>query len=171
MELNVVSEGLVTLLLTVSAVLGGLMAGLFFAYSVSVVLALETLSASAYTTVMQSINETILNAVFGVAFVGAVVVPVITAVVLVLRGDLTAQYGLVFLVGVVMYLAGTFAVTMIVHIPMNESIATWSTASPPDDWMAVRTRWARWNHIRTTAAIISFVLYLAAIASIGNRPV
>lgn len=168
MILNVVSGDLVILLLTVSAVLCGLMAGLFFAYSVSVVLALETLSASVYTTVMQEINEKILNAVFGVVFVGAVVIPVISAAVLGFHGDWTAQYGQVFLAGIVMYLVGTVAVTIGIHIPMNESIATWSTASPPDEWATVRARWARWNHVRATAAIISFVFYLAALALLGT---
>lgn len=68
---------LIVVLLTVSTVLVGLMAGLFFAFSVSVVLALDTLPASVYTRVMRSINDAILNAVFGVVFVGAVVVPTV----------------------------------------------------------------------------------------------
>lgn len=165
MSLSVIPEELVVLLLTVSAVLGGIMAGFFFTYSASVVLALDTLSASAYTTVMQSINETVLNVVFGVAFFGAVLVPAVSAAVVLLQGDWTAPYGQLLLAGVVIYLIGTFAVTILIHIPMNDYIATWSTTSPPDDWAAVRSRWALWNHGRTTAALVSFVLYLAAIVS------
>jgi uncharacterized membrane protein len=165
--LNVLSGEPVALLLAVSAVLGGIMAGFFFTYSASVVLALDRLSASTYTTVMQEINETVLNAVFGVAFFGAVVVPAVSAAVVLLRGDWTTQYGRFLLAGVVIYLIGTFVVTMLIHIPMNEYIAMWSASSPPDDWVAVRSRWARWNHIRATAAVVSFVLYLAAIVSLG----
>ncbi|MFB9806906.1 anthrone oxygenase family protein [Haladaptatus pallidirubidus] len=66
-----------------------------------------------------------------------------------------------------MYFIGTFAVTMRIHIPINEYIATWSTASLPNDWAVVRTRWGRWNHVRTTAAIASFILYIAALVSLG----
>lgn len=168
MGLNVLFGERVVLLLTVSALLGGIMAGFFFTYSASVVLALDKFSASTYTTVMQSINETVLNAVFGVAFFGAVVVPAVSAAVVLLQGDWTTQYGLLFLTGVAIYVVGTFAVTVYIHIPMNEYIATWSSASPPDDWAAVRARWARWNHVRTTAAILSFVLYLGAIMAFGE---
>lgn len=166
-QLNALSGELVVILFSLSAILGGLMAGFFFAYSVSVVLALETLSASAYTTVIQDINEKVLNVVFGATFFGAVVVPVGTAAIVLLQGDWTTWYSRLFLVGVVVYLIGTFAVTMRIHIPMNEEIATWSPASPPDEWAAVRARWARWNHIRTIAAIVSFVLYLSAIVSLS----
>ncbi|MFC6862720.1 anthrone oxygenase family protein [Halomicroarcula sp. GCM10025817] len=51
---------------------------------------------------------------------------------------------------------------------MNERIATWSPVSPPADWATVRVRWTRWNHVRTTAAVLSFALYLAAVASFGS---
>ncbi|WP_227378782.1 anthrone oxygenase family protein [Haladaptatus halobius] len=166
-QLNALSGELVVILFSLSAILGGLMAGFFFAYSVSVVLALETLSASAYTTVIQDINEKVLNVVFGATFFGAIVVPVGTAAIVLLQGDWATWYSRLFLVGVVVYLIGTFAVTMRIHIPMNEEIATWSPASPPDEWAAVRARWARWNHIRTIAAIVSFVLYLSAIVSLS----
>lgn len=73
------------------------------------------------------------------------------------------QYGQLALVGTAIYLLGTVAVTATVHISMNEYIATWSPGTPPDDWTAVRARWALWNHIRTTAAVVTFVLLLLAI--------
>lgn len=168
MELIGLSGELVFVLLVASTVLVGIMAGFFFAYSASVVLALETLSASAYTTVMQPINERVRNPAFGLAFLGAIVVPVVTAAVVVLQGDVTARYGSLFLAGVVVYLLGTVVVTVAVHLPMNDAIATWSTASPPDDWTAVRARWTLWNHVRTVAAIVSFVLSLAALVSYGG---
>ncbi len=163
--LNILSEGFVPLLLAASAFFVGILAGLFFAYSVSVVLALKTFSASAYTIVMQSINNAILNVAFGVVFIGSIAVPTVSASVVLLQGDWTSQYGPLVLLGTAIYLTGTIAVTMNIHLPMNESIATWSPASPPDDWTTVRTRWARWNHVRAIAAVISFVIYLSAIVS------
>jgi uncharacterized membrane protein len=167
LQMNALLEMPVVFLLALSAVLGGLMAGFFFAYSASVVLALRTLSAPEYTTIMQEINEKVLNAVFGAVFFGAVVVPVGASALVVLQGNWSTGYGLLFLAGTVVYLAGTFLVTLGVHIPMNDYIATWSPISPPDEWAAVQARWARWNHVRTTAALVSFALYLAAIASFG----
>jgi len=167
LDVNVLSGRPLVFLLVVSAVLGGLMAGFFFAYSASVVPALRTLSASEYTTVMQEINEKVLNVVFGVVFFGAVVVPIGSAIIAVLLGYWTTLSGQLFLAGVIVYLAGTFLVTARIHIPMNDHIATWSPVSPPDEWATVQTRWRRWNHVRTMAAVVSFGLYLAAIASFG----
>ena len=166
-DVSVLSGRPLVFLLVVSAVLGGLMAGFFFAYSASVVLALRTLSASEYTTVMQEINEKVLNVVFGVVFFGAVVVPIGSAIIVVLLEYWTTLSGQLFLAGVIVYLVGTFLVTARIHIPMNDHIATWSPMSPPDEWATVQARWGRWNHVRTTAAAVSFVLYLAAIVSFG----
>ncbi len=159
------SDSLLVGLFAASTILIGLMAGLFFAYSVSVVLALETLPASAYTQVMQSINEKILNAVFGIAFGGAIVVPVVGTLVVFAGGHWTMTYGQSFLMASLIYLVGTVGITSRIHIPMNDSIETWSVESPPDDWRTVRSRWAQWNHVRTVAAVVSFVLSLVATAS------
>jgi uncharacterized membrane protein len=157
----------VVFVLLASAALSGLMAGFFFAYSASVVLALGTLSGSEYTKVIQEINEKVLNALFGVVFFGAVVVPLGGAVVLIFQGDWQTLYGQLYLAGTTIYLVGTFLMTARIHIPMNENIAKWSPVSPPEDWAAVRAKWTRWNHVRTTAAVASFALYLAAVASFG----
>ncbi|WP_247003416.1 DUF1772 domain-containing protein [Halosolutus gelatinilyticus] len=165
---TVLSEGFAVHLVAASAVFGGVMAGFFFAYSASVVPALAVLPADAYAAVMQPINERIRNSAFGVAFFGAIAVPAACAAVVVLRGDWAAQYGRLFLAGVVVYAIGTIAVTVLVHFPMNDAIAAWDPASPPSDWAATRTRWARWNHVRTAAAIVSFVLYVGALASLGG---
>lgn len=156
------------LLVATSTVFGGIMAGLFFAYSTSVVLALDTLPASAYVRVIQSINESILNVVFGIVFGGAIFVPIVGVAVILVRGHWTSLSGQSFLVGALVYLAGTAGVTIRIHIPMNEYIATWAAESPPDDWSAIRSRWARWNHVRTIAAFVSFVLYLTALLSFGG---
>jgi uncharacterized membrane protein len=140
LQVNAFAETPVVVLLAVSAVLGGLMAGFFFAYSASVVLALRTLSASEYTTVMQEINEKVLNVVFGIVFFGAVVVPIGGAILVVLQGYWTTLSGLLFLAGVIIYLVGTFLVTARIHIPMNDRIATWSPVSPPDEWVTIQAR-------------------------------
>jgi uncharacterized membrane protein len=50
---------------------------------------------------------------------------------------------------------------------MNDRIATWVPTSPPGEWAATRTNWTRWNHVRTTAPVVAFALYVAAIATVG----
>ena len=61
-------------LLTLIAALGsGLMAGLFFAFSSFIMTALAKLSPEQGIATMNSINVTILNATFGLAFFGTAV--------------------------------------------------------------------------------------------------
>jgi uncharacterized membrane protein len=162
-SLTVLSADPIVLLTAISAILGGLMAGFFFAYSVSVVLALDTLPGSDYTLIMQQINEKVLNVVFGGVFFGAVVVPTGTLVYVLVFGQWTSTRNLWFIAGLITYLLGTFMITMRIHIPMNNEIARWSPDSPPEDWQEIRTRWARWNHVRAVSSAISFVFYLASI--------
>ncbi|WP_330630525.1 anthrone oxygenase family protein [Halocatena halophila] len=154
-------------LFATSTVLIGLMAGLFFAYSVSVVLALNTLGESTYTRVMQSVNEKILNPAFGIAFGGAIVVPAIGTLVVFVGGHWMLLHGQLFIVASLVYLVGTVGVTSSMHIPMNDAIEAWSVESPPNDWRSIRSRWTRWNHVRTVAAVVSFVLSLVATVSIA----
>lgn len=156
----------VTAPIIMSTVLAGLSAGFFFAYSANVVLALGAVSGPTYTSVMQPINESVRNPAFAAVFFGPVVVSVIGITTILLRRELFTRYGLLFLAGAVVYLVGTVAVTATVHVPMNEYIETWSAAAPPADWVAVRARWARWNLVRTVAASVSFVLYLATTVTV-----
>ncbi len=145
-----------------TTLLFGLLAGLLFAYSVSVVVALDTLNGPTYTRVMQSINETILNPVFGIVFGGAAIVPVMGTAVVIGGGHWMHTYGQLFIGASLVYLVGTVGVTSSMHIPMNDAIELWDGESPPDDWRSVRLRWARWNHVRTAAAVGSFVASLIA---------
>jgi uncharacterized membrane protein len=153
-----------------AVVLSGLAAGFFFAYAANVTLALNRLTGETYTTVMQPINESVRNPAFAVVFFGAPAVAALGVVTILLGGDLLTPYGLLFLLGAGVYLVGTLAVTVAVHLPMNDAIAAWSPSAPPEEWAAVRARWTRWNLLRTAAALISFVAFLAATVALLARP-
>lgn len=150
------------LLFAVTALLTGLAAGFFFAYASNVTLALASLPGPVYVEVMQLINETVRNAAFATVFFGPVVAMVVGIVMLALRRELSTRYGLLFVAGSILYILGTVAVTATVHVPTNQYIATWSTAQPPVDWAATRARWARWNLVRTIAALAAFLSLFAA---------
>jgi uncharacterized membrane protein len=77
---------------TIVAALGsGLMAGLFFAFSVSVMKALGRLPSAEGIAAMQSINIAIINPVFLAAFLGTEAICVLIIIVSVLRWDMPAQ--------------------------------------------------------------------------------
>lgn len=148
-------------ILTLLAALGsGLMAGLFFAFSSFIMTALARLPADQGIAAMNSINVTILNVSFGVAFFGTAILCLGLGVV----GFLWSEPGSMWLVaGSLLFLIGTIAVTMIFNVPLNDVLATANPASPESAvlWTRYLAEWLPWNHVRTltsVAALISFIL-------------
>lgn len=148
--------------LTLVSALGcGLIAGAFFAFSSFVMKALSRLPGSEGMAAMQSINVVVLNPVFLGVFVGTAALCAAGLVCSFLRWH---EPGAIYLLaGSLLYLLGTFMVTMAFNVPLNDALA----AVPPaatgakDLWASYLVRWTAWNHVRTIAA-------LAAAASFTN---
>jgi uncharacterized membrane protein len=147
---------------TVVTALGcALMAGLFFAFSVSVMRALARRPPAEGMAAMQSINVAILNPVFLSVFLGTAVACVLVVIASLLRWhEPGAAY---LLLGGALYLVGTFLVTMAINVPMNNAL---EAAVPTDPaaaslWSDYVTRWTLWNHVRAAtsfAATASLVI-------------
>lgn len=150
--------------LTLLAVLGsGLIAGLFFAFSTSVMKALGRLPASEGMAAMQSINTVILNPIFLGTFMGTAAVCVVLLVVSIIRWQGPATGYLV--AGAAAYLIGSILVTMVFNVPMNNALAA-SAASDPasaDLWAKYLTDWTFWNHIRTAASILATAFFAVSL--------
>jgi uncharacterized membrane protein len=64
--------------------------------------------------------------------------------------------GAVWLVtGSLLYLAGTIAVTRIVHLPRNAALMGIDPDNPESEgwWRRYVSEWTAWNHVRTAAAL------------------
>ena len=59
------------------------------------------------------------------------------------------------LAGGLLYLVGTFLVTMLFNVPRNELLAKISPADPGGAslWANYLSSWTAWNHVRTIAAL------------------
>lgn len=143
------------------AVLGcGLIAGVFFAFSTFVMKALARSPSEQGISAMQSINVFAVKSWFLVVFVGTAVACGFVAVSAVVRWDTSSSA--LLLGGSVVFLAGTFLVTMLFNVPMNNALA----AMPVDDparatrWADYVTRWTRWNHVRTIASLAAAALLI-----------
>jgi uncharacterized membrane protein len=69
------------------------------------------------------------------------------------------------LVGCLLYIVGTFLVTMVFNVPLNNAIAAVEPASAEGAtvWSSYLTNWTLWNTVRTVAsalALIAFILGL-----------
>lgn len=159
-----------TVFLIAATVLTALIAGLFYAYSCSVVLGLGKLSDAEYLKSMQNINREILNPVFFLSFMGtAILLPVTTFL---FRGQ---QPAFIFLLlASVAYLIGVFGVTVAGNVPLNNLLDQFDI--PGSSAEAIKKmrenfegRWNLLNHIRAVFSVISIVL--AVCACIWNKEI
>lgn len=136
-----------------SALGGGLVAGVFFAFSAFVMAALKRLEPADGIAAMQSINivavtPAFMTALFGtaVACLGLVVWAAIS------RGGWTTV--LVLAAGV-LYLVGTIGVTIAFNVRLNNGLAKLhpQDAEAADHWAEYFTKWTAWNHVRAVAAL------------------
>ncbi|WP_241489191.1 DUF1772 domain-containing protein [Chryseobacterium indologenes] len=159
-----------TVFLITATVLTALIAGLFYAYSCSVVLGLGKLSDSEYLKAMQSINREILNPVFFVSFIGTAVLLPVTAFLF--RGQ--QPVFILLLLASASYLIGVFGVTVAGNVPLNDILDKFDSAGSSADAMkkmreAFENRWNFLNNIRTVFSVISIVL--AVCACIWNKEI
>ena len=149
------------LVLTFVAALGcGLMAGVFFIFSNTVMSALARLESPQGIAAMQAINNTILNPLFFVVFLGSAATCILLTISLLWRWQ---QPGAVYLLGgSLLYLVGNILVTIIFNVPMNESL---DTVKPESDeaatmWARYLTHWTAWNHVRTAASLLAAATFI-----------
>ena len=151
-------------IITLLAALGcGLMAGVFFIFSNTVMSALDKLQPPEGIAAMQSINKVILNPLFFLVFIGTAVLCVFLALSLFWNWG---HPGYVYmLIGILFYLIGSFLVTVVFNVPMNETL----DAVRPDSletanlWTRYLSDWTAWNHVRAVACLLgagSFILAL-----------
>lgn len=143
----------VTTVSAVVALLGSaLIAGVFFAFSSFIMKALARVPSHEGIAAMQSINVVVLNPSFLGVFMGTTVISVLL-VALALKGWGTpsAPY---FLAGALLYVIGTFLVTGLGNVPLNDQLAAISATDPEAVavWEHYLERWTLLNTIRTIAA-------------------
>lgn len=153
------------LILWATATLTALIAGLFYAWSCSVVPGIGRLSDTHYLTSFQMMNRAILNPVFFMSFMGTVILlPVCTYMQY--SQPVSLRFWLL-LTATILYVVGVFGVTMFGNVPLNNALDAFNIpAASPAELAAMRLRlegpWNSLNTIRTLANILSLMLVIAA---------
>jgi uncharacterized membrane protein len=138
--------------MTILAAVGsGAMAGLFFVFSNTIMKALSRLPAEQGMAAMQFINVVILNPVFMLFFLGTSLLCLVLALHAVFRWQGTVSLWL--LVGSVLYLAGSFGVTAVFNVPLNNVLAAAPASAAAKAWPAYVGPWLVWNHVRTITCL------------------
>jgi uncharacterized membrane protein len=154
-----------TLVLLLATITSGLMAGVFFTYTNSVLPGLAAAEDRSFVDAMQRMNVAILNGWFLLLFLGTLV---LAGVALVLHLGADHRAALPWIVAGVGLYAATLVVTFVVNVPLNNAL---DAAGPPSsiaDFAAVRaafeSTWVPWNLVRTITSIASFASLAWALA-------
>lgn len=146
--------------LTLFAVLGsGLIAGVFFIFSVAIMRALERVPNG--MAAMQSINVVILNPMFLSAFMGTAFLCIVLVMVSIERWE---QPGSVWVLsGCLLYIIGSIGVTMAFNVPLNNALAAVKPENAEGVWANYLSTWTFWNHVRTVASLGAAASFIVGI--------
>lgn len=151
-------------LLAVLALLGSaLIGGIFFAFSSFVMKALARVPSTEGIAAMQSINVVVLNPSFLGAFMGTTFIAVLVAALAI--KEWSTPSAPFFLAGALLYVAGTFLVTGLGNVPLNNRLAAVSATDPEAVplWAHYLERWTTLNTVRTVAAVAAMAAFLAGL--------
>ena len=151
------------ILILISALGCGLIAGAFFAFSSFIMGALGKLPPGQGIAAMQSINVVVINPIFlGVLFG--------TAALALFLGFGALRHlsdpGAIWIVaGAGLYVIGTVLVTMVFNVPLNNALAAVDPANGGGTavWADYLRTWTNWNHVRTLAALAASGAFISAL--------
>ena len=149
-----------TIILIIATLSSGLLAGLFYAWSISVTPGLAKVGDANYLQAFQSMNRAILNPAFFILFMGlAVLLPLLCF--LYYRSPVNTQFWYI-LSASVLYLVGVLAVTIFGNVPMNNTLEVLRIESMNAEQMAsfrlgFENKWNKLNMIRTICSSLVLI--------------
>ena len=155
--------GTIFFVLIILAVLGsGLMAGVFFAFSVFVMRGLRRLPAAQGVAAMQAINVAVINPIFLGVFLGTALPCIGLAIAVLPTWHRPASACL--LAGAALYIGGSIGVTFLFNVPRNNALASVmpDSAASTEVWRRYLKQWCAWNHVRTLACIAATAAFMLA---------
>lgn len=161
-------EALRTVLLIATTVVMGLLGGVFFLYSNTIMPGLGTTDDRTFIGAFQAIDSRIINPLFMFLFFGGIV---LSGVTVLLHLDDQFSSGLPWLVAAFALYVVVFILTVAINVPLNNYI---KAAGDPTmvDTSQVRKRfnekrWTRSNHIRTVLTLLAFACLCWALVELG----
>ena len=153
-----------TLTLVLATLATGLVAGVFYAYAISVNLGLAAQPDASYVATMQAINARIQNPMFFASFFGAVLFLLATLAAHIPRPR-SGRFWLVAL-ACALYIVGCFLLTVFVNVPLNEELARVAADASLEELSGARAAyedpWNFWNGVRTVFSSMAFLALIGA---------
>lgn len=144
------------------AVASAVMAGVFFAFSSFVMTALGNIKPAEGIRAMQRINIDVFCWSFSLLFFGIPLASLGLGVFAVWQWS--QPDSVYYLMGSIVYLAGSFFVTVAGNVPLNNALGRVDPDSHNaiDEWRAYLVCWTRWNHVRAAACLTACVVIVGA---------
>lgn len=153
------------LILITTTLFSGLIAGLFYAWSISVTPGLAKIADESYLRAFQSMNRAILNPSFFIFFFGPVILLPLLCY-LYYQPPASLQFWLIA-AAAMLYLFGVIGVTFFGNIPLNNALEVLKIESMTPEQMdsfrlGFENKWNKLNMIRTICSSLSLLLLIMA---------
>jgi uncharacterized membrane protein len=164
-----VFDDLLTALTLLIALGCAIVGGTFYAFSSFIMRGLDHIPPAQGIAAMQSINVTVFSPWFMVPFIGTALASFLLAAGALIRWG---EPGAIFqLTGAVLYIAGSFGVTIALNVPRNNALMAVEATSAAGAvvWADYVSTWTAWNTVRTVASLAALMaLVLALVTSKGG---
>lgn len=161
--------GVLTVVLVAATLTTGLVAGLFYGWSCSVMPGLRRVSDRTFVDTMQRVNVAILNGWFLLGYVGSVVLIALAGILDLFEDD---RAPLPWIAAAFVLYVATLGITAAVNIPLNNELDAAGDPGRIADLAAVRARfedrWVRWNLVRTVTSVLAFGCLTVALVYLGR---
>ncbi len=140
----------------------GLFAGLLYTFEQGVIPTLTTLNALEYTKVEQGLIRSLDAFPTGVIVVATLSMLLPLYPLARLWGERRTAYWRLTALGWALFFFGVGIFTIVLNVPINNTVLTWDPAAPPADWETARNTWNTLNAIRTPINYLSFLCMIWA---------
>lgn len=154
---------LFTIMSVLCALGAGLTAGIFYAFSTFVMAALAKLPPANGIAAMNAINVAVINPWFMAVFLGTPLLCLAVMILAVLNWSTPGSAWI--LAAAVLYIAGSFGVTVFFNVPLNNALGAQKPSSPEAAalWTRYLTDWTLWNHVRTAAPFAAMAMFIVGL--------
>jgi uncharacterized membrane protein len=97
----------------------------------------------------------------------AAIVSGVLVCVLLFRRRQTAAY--TFAAAAVVLLLVAMVITLVVNVPIDRQIQSWTTATLPSDWRAIRDRWEFYHGLRTFVSVVALACLFGSALSTATH--
>ncbi|GJM08381.1 MAG: membrane protein [Lysobacteraceae bacterium] len=156
---------LMTIAIFAAIVGSAMISGIFFAFSNFIMKALQRVPSTEGLLAMQTINVTVLNPGFLGLFMGTALICLILAVTSIAEWEVARSPYL--LGGAALYIGGTWLVTALGNVPLNNKLAGMGRETPESlaVWAHYLDHWTKLNSLRAGAAMGASALFLIGLTN------